>query len=128
MIDGTYYSEPLFEEFDATHGADEAGEVTGQGYITATAVRAVIFIEADNAAIGLMAFLGVGMAEVSSCDITVKEGQHVEKGDQIGMFHFGGSTHCLLFRTGVEVGGFPDPGRQRNVPVRGELAVVKSRN
>jgi phosphatidylserine decarboxylase len=102
--------------------------VTGQGYITATAVRAVIFIEADNAAIGLMAFLGAGMAEVSSCDITVKEGQHVEKGDQIGMFHFGGSTHCLLFRKGVEVGGFPDPGRQRNVPVRGEVAVVKSHN
>ncbi|ERF75430.1 hypothetical protein EPUS_00223 [Endocarpon pusillum Z07020] len=124
--DGTYFSEPLFEEFDATHGADEGGEVTGQGYITATAVRAIIFIEADNPAIGLMAFLGVGMAEVSTCDITVKEGQHVEKGDQIGMFHFGGSTHCLLFRNGVEVGGFPDASRQKNVPVRAEVAVVKS--
>ena len=124
--DGTYYSEPLFEDFTETHGADPSGEATGQGYITATATRAIIFIEADNPAIGLMAFLGIGMAEVSTCDITVKEGQHVEKGEQLGMFHFGGSTHCLLFRKGVDVQGFPKPGRKHNVPVRGELATVRS--
>ena len=126
--DGTYYSEPLFEDFSESQGADEAGEATAQGYITATATRAIIFIEADNPAIGLMAFIGVGMAEVSTCDITVKESQHVEKGDQIGMFHFGGSTHCLLFRKGVDVQGFPEKGtREHNVPVRSQLAVVKSR-
>ncbi|MCJ1396329.1 hypothetical protein MMC18_009218 [Xylographa bjoerkii] len=123
--DGTYYSEPLFEDFTESHGADKANESTGQGYITATATRAILFINADNSAIGLMAVLAVGMAEVSTCDITVKEGQHVEKGDQIGMFHFGGSTHCLLFRKGVNVQGFPKPGRDHNVPVRSELAVVK---
>lgn len=126
MVHGTYYSEPLFAQFDATHGADDNGQVAGQGYLTAAAVRAIIFIEADNATIGLMAFLGVGMAEVSNCYITVKEGEHVEKGDQIGMFYFGGSTHCLLFRKGVNVGGFPDPSRQLNIPVRGEVAIVRS--
>ncbi|KAI4134702.1 MAG: hypothetical protein LQ347_001306 [Umbilicaria vellea] len=124
--DGTYYSEPPFEDFSESQGADMGGETVGQGYITATATRAIIFIEADNPAIGLMAFLGVGMAEVSTCDITAKEGQHVKKGDQIGMFHFGGSTHCLLFREGVDVQGFPQPGRKQNVPVRSEVAVVKS--
>lgn len=124
--DGTYYSEPLFEDFTESHGADESGESTGQGYITATATRAIIFIEADNPAIGLMAFLGVGMAEVSTCQITVKAGQHVEKGDQIGMFHFGGSSHCLLFRKDVDVQGFPQPGRKHNVPVKSEVARVKS--
>ena len=124
--DGTYYSEPPFEEFNGLKGADVEGEATGQGYITATATRAIILIEAENPAIGLMAFLGVGMAEVSTCDITVKEGQHVEKGDQIGMFHFGGSTHCLLFRKGVDVRGFPEPGRKQNVPVRSEVGVVRS--
>ncbi|KAK5019210.1 hypothetical protein LTR16_000748 [Cryomyces antarcticus] len=124
--DGTYYSEPPFEEFTESQAADEAGEATAQGYITATATRAIIFIEAESSAIGLMAVIAVGMAEVSTCDITVKEGQHVKKGDQIGMFHFGGSTHCLLFRKGVDVRGFPEPGRDHNVPVRGELGVVKS--
>lgn len=123
--DGTYYSEPLFEDFGPSHGADRAGESTGQGYITATATRGIIFIEADNPAIGLMVVLVVGMAEVSTCDITVEKGQWVETGEQIGMFHFGGSTHCLLFRKNVDVHGFPESGRTQNVPVRSELAVVR---
>ena len=126
VIDGTYYSEPLFEDFTESQGANEAGETVSQGYITSTATRAVIFIEADNPSIGLMAFIGVGMAEVSTCDITVQKGQKVQKGEQIGMFHFGGSTHCLLFRKGVHVEGFPEPGGTYNVPVRSQLAVVKS--
>ncbi|MCJ1281633.1 hypothetical protein MMC26_000954 [Xylographa opegraphella] len=124
--DGTYYSEPLFEDFTESHGADKANESTGQGYITATATRAILFIEADNPAIGLLAVLAVGMAEVSTCDITVKDGQNVKKGDQIGMFHFGGSTHCLLFRKGVKVQAFPESGGEHNVPVRSKLAMVKS--
>ena len=126
VIDGTYYSEPLFEGIGDPKNTEisMAGEDTSQVYLTAVATRAVIFIEADNPAIGLMAFLGVGMAEVSTCDITVKEGQHVKKGDQIGMFHFGGSTHCLMFRKGVDVQGFPEPGREENMPVRAKLATV----
>jgi phosphatidylserine decarboxylase len=94
---GTYYSETLAEGFDP------AGPNDSQGYITAVATRAMIFIEADNPAIGLMCFMPVGMAEVSTCDIRVYEGQHVKKGDPLGMFHFGGSTHCLIFRPGVEL-------------------------
>ena len=128
VVDGTYYSEPLFEGVGNPSGTidqiDSAGEVTAQAYITATATRAVILFEADNPAIGLMAFIGVGMAEVSTCEATVKEGQHVNKGDQIGMFHFGGSTHCLLFRKGVNVSGFPKPGMEENMPVRSQLATV----
>ena len=128
VVDGTYYSEPLFEGVGNTQAhsqdIDLEGQVISQAYITATATRALIFIEADDPAIGLMAFIGVGMAEVSTCDITVKEGQRLHKGDEIGMFHFGGSTHCLLFRKGVDVSGFPEPGREENVPVCSRLAVV----
>ncbi|KAL4914766.1 Phophatidylserine decarboxylase-domain-containing protein [Aspergillus aurantiobrunneus] len=129
VVDGTYYSEPLFEGlWDNDKGnkasIDAAGEVTTQEYLTCVATRAIIFIECDNPAIGLMAFLGVGMCEVSTCDISVEEGQHVTKGEQLGMFHFGGSTHCLLFRKGVQVEGFPAPDLQRNVPVNSQLAVV----
>lgn len=83
--DGTYFSEPLFEGFADPHGADPFGEKTGQGYLTATATRAIIFIEADNKEIGLMCVMPVGMVEVSTCEITVKEGQHVKKGEQLGM-------------------------------------------
>ena len=95
--DGSYYSETLAEGFDP------AGPNESQAYITEVAARAMIYIEADNPQIGLMCFLAVGMAEVSTCEITVYEGQRIKKGEQIGMFHFGGSTHCLIFQPGVSL-------------------------
>jgi len=97
VVDGTYYAEAQSEAYDP------AGPNDSQGYITEVATRALIFIQADNPAIGLMCFMPVGMAEVSSCEITVYEGQHVKKGDQLGMFHFGGSTHCLIFGPQVKL-------------------------
>ncbi|KAG6003956.1 hypothetical protein E4U21_001583 [Claviceps maximensis] len=126
--DGTYFSEPLFEGVGDpdVHEIDAKGIAVAQGYLSALATRAVILIEADNPRIGLMAFIGIGMDEVSTCEITVREGQRLRKGDDLGMFHFGGSSHCLIFRDGVELDGFPEPGREENVPVRGKLAVVKS--
>ncbi|KAI1774397.1 Phophatidylserine decarboxylase-domain-containing protein [Hypoxylon cercidicola] len=134
--DGTYFSEPLFEGpaggySEGERSTQRSGEIdtraiaVAQGYLTALATRAVIFIQADNPAIGLMAFVGVGMDEVSTCEITVSQGQHVTKGDQLGMFHFGGSSHCLLFRAGVPIDGFPIPGRKENVPIRSKVAVIK---
>jgi hypothetical protein len=50
-----------------------------------------------------MAIVFLGMAEVSSCDLSkssgpIKEGDSITKGERIGMFHFGGSSHCLVFR------------------------------
>ncbi|KOS17012.1 Phosphatidylserine decarboxylase proenzyme 3 [Escovopsis weberi] len=124
--EGTYFSEPLFEGVGdpEIREIDTGGIHVAQGYLSALATRAIIFIEADSKDIGLMAFIGVGMDEVSTCDISVKEGQHVNKGDETGMFHFGGSSHCLLFRKGVDISGFPALGRTDNVPVRGQLAVV----
>ncbi|WP_425393787.1 phosphatidylserine decarboxylase [Candidatus Arsenophonus triatominarum] len=43
--------------------------------------------------------MAVGMAEVSTCEITVYEGQHITKSQKIGLFHFGGSTS--EFRTNL---------------------------
>ena len=130
VVGGTYYSEPLWEGLGdpekRNDSIDEAGEDTCQGYLAHMAARAVIFIEADNPRIGLMAFIGIGMDEVSTCDITVKEGEHIEKGQQTGMFHFGGSTHCLLFRKDTKLEGFPKAGTEHNIPVRSQVAVVKN--
>ncbi|KAI8624754.1 Phophatidylserine decarboxylase-domain-containing protein [Xylariaceae sp. FL1651] len=126
--DGTYFSEPLFEGVGDpnVHDINVQGITVAQGYLTALATRAIIFIQADNPAIGLMAFIGVGMDEVSTCEITVQQGQHIKKGEQLGMFHFGGSSHCLLFRESVKVDGFPTAGQSHNVPVRSQVAVAKS--
>ena len=103
VINGSYYLENLYEGFKNPQGADPSAPNDSQPFLTAVATRALIFIEADNPKIGLMCVVPVGMAEVSSCEITVKEGEHVKKGDQLGMFHFGGSTHCLIFRSGVSL-------------------------
>ncbi len=120
--DGTYYSETPAE------GYDPSGGNFSQAYLTEVATRAMLFIEADNPAIGLMCVLAVGMAEVSTCEITVYQGQRVTKGDQLGMFHFGGSTHCLMFGPGVRLDfdlHAQRPGlRARNIPVNARIATV----
>jgi phosphatidylserine decarboxylase len=100
-----------------------------QAFLTAVATRALIFIEADNPDIGLMCVMPVGMAEVSSCEISVQPGQRVKKGDQLGMFHFGGSTHCLIFRPEVNISftDYQQPGLEAaNVRVNSQIAVVAS--
>jgi len=120
--DGTYYSAAPVTGYDPSGGNES------QGYLTEVATRAMLFIEADNPAIGLMCVLPVGMAEVSTCEITVYEGQRVKKGDQLGMFHFGGSTHCLMFgpqvRLEFDLHGHQPGLRSRNVPVNARIATV----
>lgn len=123
-VPGTYYSEVN------TFPYDDAGPNNSQGYITHVAARAVILIESDNPDIGLMAFIAVGMAEVSSCIISVKEGDRVKKGDEIGYFQFGGSTHCLIFRKGVNLAfrqeAFPaeDFNNSTFIEINSKLAVI----
>ena len=122
VIDGSYYAEALSEGFDP------AGPNDSLAYITEVASRALVFIEADNPAIGLMAVMFVGMAEVSSNEITVQEGQYVNKGDQLGMFHYGGSTYCMIFRPGVSLSfdlRGQEPGLDsQTIPVRARIATV----
>ncbi len=102
--DGTYYSATQAE------GLDQGSPDQSQGYIAHTATRALIFIEADDPAIGLMCVMPIGMSEVSSCIINpeILKGLkkknpkvRVEKGDELGYFQFGGSTHCLIFQKDV---------------------------
>ena len=126
-VDGTYASLPTFDTIAVTHNEalDDLRIDFATGYISALATRAIIIIEADNKDLGYVAFIAVGMDEVSTCEITIKDGQRVNKGDEMGMFHFGGSTHCLLFQKGVHVEDFPSLNKTDNVPVRGQLAVVK---
>lgn len=123
IIPGTYYSEARMAGFD------EVAPNESQGYITEVATRALVFIQANNPDIGLMCFMAVGMAEVSTCEIGVKEGQSLTKGDPLGMFHYGGSTHCLIFRSGVNViFDLPDtPGLDASViPVNKVIGFVPS--
>ena len=123
-----YVKEGSFFAEIPTDTRNELGHCVSLSYNTEVATRALIFIEADNPYIGLMCFVGVGLGEVSTCDITVCEGQRVKKGQQLGMFHFGGSAHCLVFRPGMEV-NFDLHGKEPGlattpVPINSRIATV----
>lgn len=119
-VPGTYYSETLAD------AQDPEGPHLSQGYITALAARAVVFLEADDPALGLLAMLFVGMGEVSSCEIAAWPGQRVEKGQEIGMFHYGGSTWCLLAgpdtRLAFDLHGQKPGPESEPIPVNARLA------
>ncbi len=129
VVNGSYYLANRHQGFDSPAGPDPSAPNQSQPFLAAVATRALIFIEADNPRIGLMCVVPVGMAEVSSCEVTVQPGQRIAKGEQLGMFHFGGSTHCLLFRPGVEL-AFDFYGQQpgleaTNLRINTALARVK---
>lgn len=113
---GTYFSEAESE------GEDPEGPKKSQGYLAHVAARALIFIDADDPTIGLVCMMPVGMVEVSSCIIhpQIEPGRRVEKGDELGYFQFGGSTHCLIFRPGAiagfTLGAMPRPDH-RDAPL-----------
>ncbi|KAI6155698.1 Phophatidylserine decarboxylase-domain-containing protein [Pisolithus tinctorius] len=73
-----------------------------QDFVSNISARALVFIQADEP-VGLMCFVGVTLGEMSTCNINVKKDQKLRKGDELGQFHFGGSTYCLIFRPGLTV-------------------------
>ncbi|MFT5820532.1 MAG: phosphatidylserine decarboxylase [Crocinitomix sp.] len=124
-FNSTYYSELLPENQDEY---DSAGPNESQGYISNIATRGIIEIESSNSAIGDMVVVPIGMAECATCDITVQEGDSVVKGGEIGMFHFGGSTHLLIFKKDVSLlfdfhNQMPNLNAS-NIPINAKIATV----
>ncbi len=123
VLPGTYFSEA------DTQGVNAAEPTYSQAYLAHVATRAVIEIEADNGTIGRVAVVLIGMSDVSSCVLApdLVAGVHVDKGDEIGWFQYGGSSNCIAFRPGViadfALNAVPqgDSGRAK-VQVRSRLA------
>ena len=74
-----------------------------QPYPGHVAARAIFIFEHEQC--GYVALLCIGMVEVSTCVIDspciVCEGDdpvEVKRGDEIGHFEFGGSTHVMIFQ------------------------------
>lgn len=65
--------------------------------------RACAIIETED--YGLVAMLPVGMSQICSVNWldSLKEGQWLEKGEDMGYFLFGGSDVIMIFQKGVEV-------------------------
>ncbi len=97
VVGGTYFSEADSE------GSAAVEPMNSQGYLAHVAARAVIVLRADNPTIGEVAVVAVGMSDVSTCVLhpDLAPGVHLAKGDELGHFAFGGSTHCLVLRPGA---------------------------
>ncbi|KAJ7181516.1 phosphatidylserine decarboxylase [Mycena crocata] len=107
-------------------GSDDLAYLESLAFLTAVAcTRQLFFIEADNPHIGLYCFIAIGMAEISGTEATVKEGDKLAKGAEIGMFHFGGSSHALVFGGHVKLHFFKGVSEDgNNVGVRSAIASV----
>ncbi|OAA36120.1 phosphatidylserine decarboxylase family protein [Beauveria brongniartii RCEF 3172] len=126
LVEGTYFSEGHPNGFGGPDGPSGHHQV----YFSHVATRALIFIEAPEP-VGLMCLIALGSADVSSCEIAQKFSRDwpspVEKGEEIGVFHFGGSGVCLLFCRGVKLAWVQEalPGQRRgNLAVRSTLAIA----
>ncbi|KAF8334016.1 phosphatidylserine decarboxylase-domain-containing protein [Cantharellus anzutake] len=78
--------------------------------------RGLIVIK--NPDIGLVAVLPIGMCQVSSVVLTVKEGGHTEKGDEISHFQCGGSDCVMLFQRKANVRFTTSLGQHYNVGIQ----------
>ena len=85
-------------EFDAPDNADDGYEFCQ--------TRGVLIQESP---IGLVATIPIGMAQVSSVNMTAVEGAYLNKGDEFGYFLFGGSDIILLFeeRSNITINAAP---------------------
>ncbi|KAK0474029.1 phosphatidylserine decarboxylase [Armillaria luteobubalina] len=108
VVPGTYYAVlpdtgAEVGDPDFLPGQPYGAIIRSQAWLTHSSTRAIIYIQADDPIIGLVAFIGVGMVEVSTCTVSVQVGQKVSPGDELGMFRFGGSTHALIFGPQVNI-------------------------
>jgi phosphatidylserine decarboxylase len=85
----------------AAVGTDLTAGTYSQAYMSCVNTRTMVFLDSDDPAIGMVCLIAVGISEVSSISLSVRSGQHLGKGDEIGRFSYGGSSICLLFQPGV---------------------------
>ena len=97
-LDGTYYLQnpTLSVDIRRDNYADS------QPMLSAVSVRQIYIIESDNKNIGHVAVIEIGMAEVSSVNSSVKQGEHIDKGAELGFFAFGGSSYVMVFSNNIK--------------------------
>ncbi|QJD67771.1 phosphatidylserine decarboxylase [Xanthomonas campestris pv. badrii] len=114
-VDGLLFSENEDSGFDPDAG------VTSQVYGSAVNNRGIVSIAADDARLGTVFVMPIGITEISSLTQTAADGQHVSKGDELGYFNYGGSTLCLVFEKSVSL-NFGTLQPNQTIDVNAELA------
>lgn len=123
VLGGTYFAQPYYKDSQANY-------IASQPYLAHVSARGIIIIDTENADIGMVAFVPIGMVDVSSVDLSMLDGKtRVTKGDNIGTFHFGGSSHVLIFEKGKRLafdlqGIQPDPLGNTFLKVNSRIATI----
>jgi len=75
-LDGSYFAIPEFAcPGTRAHRLDEKIDIKEwQAWLASVATRGIVVVDADNPALGLVAFITIGMVEVSTVELTVTEG------------------------------------------------------
>jgi phosphatidylserine decarboxylase len=91
VIDGCYFNKLLIPDYG---GATTAS----LPYLVQVNARGLMVIKTDD--YGYVACIPLGMSEVSSVkfDSTMIANASVTKGQEMGMFHYGGSSYVLIFQ------------------------------
>jgi phosphatidylserine decarboxylase len=123
-IPGTYFalSHALV---DPAEPDEFASLVEGLPYLTIVSARKIAIIEADNPKLGTVCFIPVGLQEISSVKFfhnLEKEEKHLNKGDALGTFQFGGSTVCMVFEPKVNIKW--EVSQLEHVLIRSKIAEV----
>lgn len=90
----------MFSEAESA-GPDPSAGTLSEGYDACVNTRGLVFIESPDPRIGMVCVMPIGITEISSVTISVKKGDRVAKGDELGYFSYGGSSLCLLFQPGA---------------------------
>lgn len=94
VLDGQMFSNLESE------GNDIKG-IGSQGYYTAVNTRGLLAIQADDPVLGVVVVIPVGITEVSSIRYCVGVGDHVDKGQEVGRFSYGGSSLAIVLQPGA---------------------------
>lgn len=86
---------------DAESAGWDPNAILSEGYYACVNTRGLVFIESDDPTIGMLCVMPIGITEISSISITVRRGQRVHKGEELGYFSYGGSSMCLIFQPGA---------------------------
>jgi len=105
-VPGTYFA--LSNAFVDPANPDEfASLVEGLPFLATVSARKIAIIDADNPKIGTVCFIPVGLQEISSVlffnDLENRPKTHLDKGEVLGCFQYGGSTVCLVFEPKVNI-------------------------
>ncbi|MBI3653714.1 MAG: phosphatidylserine decarboxylase family protein [Acidobacteria bacterium] len=95
IVDGLMFSDAESAGFDPT------AATYSQGYEASVNTRGLVFVESPDPFIGMVCVIPIGITEISSVTIQVKNGDAVKKGDELGYFSYGGSSMALVFQPGA---------------------------